>query len=42
MNGKGETIWPDGKRYLGGYLEDRKHGYGVFTWENGKRYEGEW
>jgi len=30
MNGKGVTQWPDGKRYEGEYLDDKKHGYGEF------------
>ena len=30
MNGKGETIWADKKRYYGDYLDDKKHGYGLF------------
>ena len=42
MNGYGETIWPDGKSYKGYYLDDKKHGQGVFSWNNRKGYEGEW
>ena len=42
MNGKGETIWPDGKKYKGEYQEDKKHGFGIFEWGNGKKYEGDW
>jgi len=42
MNGKGETPWLDGKKYTGEYLDDKKHGYGVFDWGNGKFYEGFW
>lgn len=37
---RGETIWPDKRRYKGGYLDDKKHGYGVFEWANNKKYEG--
>jgi hypothetical protein len=40
LQGNGITQWPDGKRYEGEYLDDKKHGYGVFSWENGKQYEG--
>lgn len=36
MNGKGETIWPDNKKYVGEYQDDKKHGEGVFSWGNGK------
>jgi hypothetical protein len=42
MNGKGHTVWPDGKSYDGSYLDDKKDGFGIFIWENGKKYEGEW
>ena len=42
MNGKGETVWNDNKRYNGDYLDDKKHGEGIFEWGNGKRYEGKW
>ena len=38
MHGEGEFTWPDGKKYKGdlflilkgGYVEDKKEGYGVF------------
>lgn len=40
--GKGITEWPDGKKYEGEYLDDKKHGFGIFCWENGKKYEGNW
>ena len=30
MDGSGEFTWPDGRRYVGEYLEDKKHGYGTF------------
>jgi len=39
---RGETIWADKKRYVGEYLDDKKHGFGTFEWGNGKKYEGEW
>lgn len=42
MNGRGITIWADGKQYDGEYVDDKKQGYGVFTYENGRRFEGEW
>merc|ERR1719188_2706818 len=34
--------WPDGRRYVGSYAEDRKHGQGTFSWQDGRRYEGQW
>jgi hypothetical protein len=30
MNGSGITSWPDGKKYEGEYLDDKKHGQGIF------------
>ena len=36
MNGKGIYKWIDGKMYEGEYINDKKHGYGVFTWQDGK------
>ena len=35
-------IWKDGNRYEGEYINDLKHGFGVYTWADGSRYEGEW
>lgn len=32
MHGKGTIVWADGRKYEGGYKDDKKHGYGVFTW----------
>lgn len=32
MHGKGIFSWPDGKKYIGQYLEDKKAGYGELTW----------
>ena len=43
MDGKGKFEWPDGRIYVGEYLEDKKHGYGEFLWPGGeKKYEGFW
>lgn len=30
MDGNGEFTWPDGRKYIGSYVEDKKHGYGEF------------
>lgn len=27
-------------QYEGEYLDDKKHGFGVFEWESGNRYNG--
>lgn len=44
-------IWPDGRKYTGQYLNDKKHGFGTFEWRNaaykykiadGRKYKGEW
>ena len=32
MEGEGEFLWPDGRRYQGGYRDDKKEGYGIFEW----------
>ena len=32
MHGKGKIAWPDGREYEGDYVDDKKHGYGVFKW----------
>ena len=42
MHGKGEFEWPDGRKYIGGYVADKKHGYGEFFWPDGRIYEGNW
>ena len=36
MNGKGHFKWADGKEYIGEYLDDKKHGEGVFIWPDGR------
>ena len=35
-------IRADGRKYSGEYLDDKKHGYGVFTWSDGRMYKGQW
>lgn len=30
MHGKGIYTWKDGRRYEGEYLNDKKHGYGIY------------
>lgn len=32
MHGRGIYTWKDGRRYEGEYLNDRKHGFGIYTW----------
>jgi hypothetical protein len=43
MNGYGEFIWPDGKKYYGFYINDKNNGFGIFHWESSNKfYFGEW
>lgn len=42
MNGEGVYAWPDGKKYIGEYKDDLKHGIGKMEYPDGKIYEGEW
>ena len=34
--------WPDGRKYVGEYKNDKKHGYGEFFWYDGREYKGYW
>ena len=40
MNGKGTFTWSDGRKYVGGFQNDLKHGYGILTYSNGTKYSG--
>ena len=42
MHGHGVFTWPDGRRYQGDYVNDKKHGFGIYTWSNGREYAGQW
>jgi len=42
MDGKGIFTWPDKKKYIGEYKNDKKWGSGVFIYSNNKIYEGFW
>jgi hypothetical protein len=49
MNGEGHYIWGDGREYIGiklfyigGYKNDKKHGFGKYTWADGRQYIGYW
>lgn len=35
-NGPGVQQWSDGSKYEGEFVNDLKHGSGVFTWTNGE------
>jgi hypothetical protein len=32
MEGEGVFKWPDGRKYEGEYVDDKKEGRGVFYW----------
>ena len=34
--------WPDGRKYEGNYVDDKKEGQGTFYWPDGRKYEGAW
>jgi hypothetical protein len=42
MNGFGIFDWPDGRKYEGEYLDDKKHGKGTFRWADNRTYCGTW
>ena len=42
MEGEGTFTWSDGRRYVGMYQNDQKHGHGTFEWPDGRKYIGEW
>lgn len=43
MNGIGHMIWLDsGKMYYGEYLNNKKHGIGIFFWGLNKQWVGYW
>ncbi len=42
MHGKGVFTWPDGKKFVGDYKNDKKDGNGTYWWTKDKYYEGEW
>lgn len=41
-SGLGVHTLPCGSRYEGSYLNDKKHGNGVYEWFDGDTYNGEW
>lgn len=42
MHGKGEYVWSENKRYVGGYKHNLRDGYGEFYWPDGKIFKGKW
>jgi hypothetical protein len=42
MDGKGLFKWEDGRRYLGEFKGDLRHGSGEFRWPDGRVFKGFW
>ena len=42
MNGYGEFLWNEGKKFCGFYQNDKKDGFGIYFWPNNKFYIGFW
>jgi hypothetical protein len=42
MHGKGVYTWPDGRKFIGSYANDKKEGAGTFFWLNNSQLEGTW
>jgi len=42
MNGQGISSWANKMKYIGSYVDDKKHGYGEFFWPDGRYYKGDW
>jgi hypothetical protein len=40
MSGQGVFTWADGRKYVGEYLKDKKHGNGEFNWPDKRKYKG--
>jgi hypothetical protein len=42
MEGMGIYQWNDGRKYMGYYKDDKKHGFGIYVWADHRKYEGYW
>ncbi len=43
MNGYGEYHWPEGRSYIGNYVMDKRHGFGIHYWSNPEKlFMGFW
>ena len=40
MHGKGTLFYPDGKKYVGEFINGKRHGEGTFTYADGTGYIG--
>jgi len=41
MHGKGTLLWPDGRKYEGEFVNDKRTGKAIFHWGDGRMYEGD-
>ena len=41
-NGQGTFTWPDGKKYVGEFKNDKMDGQGTLTWPDGSIEKGLW
>ena len=41
-SGQGSIVWPNGDRYVGGFLADTMYGIGTMYYADSNRYEGDW
>ena len=37
-----ERVYGDGGKYVGGLIEDKREGYGLYYFQEGDVYGGEW
>jgi len=52
MHGEGIFTWPNGRKYIGEFVNDKKEGYGIHEWyilfinwnkrPDGRKYKGFW
>jgi len=40
MDGNGEFIFKDGRKYIGEWKDDKRDGLGVYLWTDGSTYMG--
>ena len=40
MHGYGRWFSQSGDEYIGQFIKNKKHGWGIYKWKNGNIYEG--
>ncbi len=40
MEGHGVFDWPDGRKYIGQFVNDKKEGNGMYLWPDGRKFDG--